>query len=160
MYLHRITYLYIFEIWDIPSLFLFIFVLFTSQFLYKLIKALGSEPGAAEFFVQTDPLSYVGHNFSFTALIKYYLILIFYVLSSFCIQWGLKPEVDYKKANPFHLRCEGLKNELFSFIFNFLFHHSVSNQINQIESWRKHRCCAWVQKRVCHHKGLNSWPRA
>ena len=42
-----------------------------------------------------------------------------------------------------------------SFIFNFLFHNShdkfdrqiiVSNQINQIESWRKCRCCAWVRK--------------
>ena len=30
----------------------------------------------------------------------------------------------------------------------------------KIESWRKHRCCAWVQKRVCCHRGLNSWPRA
>ena len=54
-----------------------------------------------------------------------------------------------------------------SFVFNFLFHNSkekfdrqiiVSNQINQIESWRKCRCCAWVQKRVCHHSGLNSQP--
>ena len=54
------------------------------------------------------------------------------------------------------------------FIFNFLFHNShdkfdrqiiVSNQINQIESWRKHRCFAWVWKRVCHHQGSNSWPR-
>ena len=35
-----------------------------------------------------------------------------------------------------------------------------SNQINQIESWRKHRCCAWVQKRVCLHWGSNSQPRA
>ena len=57
----------------------------------------------------------------------------------------------------------------FLFIFNFLYHNShdkfdrqiiVSNQINQIESLRKHRCCAWVQKRVCYHQGLNSWPRA
>ena len=28
--------------------------------------------------------------------------------------------------------------------------------MNQIESWIKHRCCAWVQKRVCHHRGSNS----
>ena len=56
-----------------------------------------------------------------------------------------------------------------SFIFNFLFHNShnifdrqmiVSNQINQIESWRKHICCTWVQKRVCHNHGSNSLPRA
>ena len=56
-----------------------------------------------------------------------------------------------------------------SFIFNFLFHNLhdkfdrqiiVSNQINQIESWIKHRCCAWVQKRVCHHRDSNSQPRA
>ena len=55
------------------------------------------------------------------------------------------------------------------FFFNFLFHNSidkfsrqiiVSNPKNQIESWIKHRCCAWVQKRVCCHQGLNSWPRA
>ena len=36
----------------------------------------------------------------------------------------------------------------------------VSNQINQIESWRKHRCCAWVRERVCHHWGLYLRPRA
>ena len=59
--------------------------------------------------------------------------------------------------------------EYISFIFNFLFHNShdkierqiiVSNQISQIESWRKCKCCAWVWKRVCHHQGLNSQPRA
>ena len=59
--------------------------------------------------------------------------------------------------------------KLISFIFNFLFHNShdifdrqiiVLNKINQIESWRKHRCCAWVRKRVCHHQGSNSWPRS
>ena len=51
----------------------------------------------------------------------------------------------------------------------FYFQFSVSqftwqiwqtNQTNQIESWIKHRCCAWVQKRVCHHRGSNSRPRA
>ena len=56
----------------------------------------------------------------------------------------------------------------FLFFFNFLSHNShdkfdrqiiVSNQINQIESWRKHRCFAWVQKRVCGHQGFHSRPR-
>ena len=36
----------------------------------------------------------------------------------------------------------------------------VLNQIIQIESWRKCRCCAWVWKRVCHHQCLNLQPRA
>ena len=36
----------------------------------------------------------------------------------------------------------------------------VSNQTNQIESWRKHTWCAWVWKRVCDPQGSNSWPRA
>ena len=36
----------------------------------------------------------------------------------------------------------------------------VSNQTNQIESWLKHRCCAWVWKRAWHLRGLNSRPRA
>ena len=53
--------------------------------------------------------------------------------------------------------------------FPFPFHNShdkfyrqiiVSNQINQIELWRKRRCCAWVWKSVCHGRGSNSWPRA
>ena len=57
----------------------------------------------------------------------------------------------------------------FSFIFNFLLHNShdkfdrqiiVSNQTNQTELWIKHRCCAWVRKRVCRHQGSNSRPRA
>ena len=55
-----------------------------------------------------------------------------------------------------------------SFIFNFLFHIShdkfdrqiiVSNQINLLESWINRRCCAWVQKRVCCHRGWISHPR-
>ena len=55
------------------------------------------------------------------------------------------------------------------FYFQFFFHNShdkfdrqiiVSNQINQIESWIKHRCCAWVQKIFCLHWGLNSRLRA
>ena len=56
------------------------------------------------------------------------------------------------------------------FLINFFyFQFSVSqstwqiwqtNQTNQIESWIKHRCCAWVRKRVCHHRSSNSWPRA
>ena len=36
----------------------------------------------------------------------------------------------------------------------------VLNKINQIETWRKRRCFAWVRKRVCHHQGLNSQPMA
>ena len=35
-----------------------------------------------------------------------------------------------------------------------------SNQINQKESGKVCRCCAWVQKRVYHHQGINSRPRA
>ena len=54
-------------------------------------------------------------------------------------------------------------------IFNFLFHNShdkfdrqimVLNLMNQIESWRKCRCCDSVWKRVCCPQGVNSWPRA
>ena len=50
---------------------------------------------------------------------------------------------------------------------NFLFHNwpmwqpnnSIkSNKPNRI--MKKHRYCAWVQKRVCHHQGLNSRHRA
>ena len=59
--------------------------------------------------------------------------------------------------------------KLIYFIFNFLFHNPhdkferqiiVSNQTTQIESWRKHRCCAWVWIRVCRHQGSNSQPSA
>ena len=51
--------------------------------------------------------------------------------------------------------------------FNFMFHNShdkfdrqikVSNQINQIESWRKCRCSACVWKRVSCHECSNSLP--
>ena len=51
-----------------------------------------------------------------------------------------------------------------SFIFNFLFHNSHEKFdrqiINEIESWRKHRCFVWVQKIVFCHQGSNSWSRA
>ena len=57
--------------------------------------------------------------------------------------------------------------KIFFFIFNILFHNwhekfdrqiIVSNETNQIESWIKHRCCAWVQKRVWRQWGSNSLP--
>ena len=64
--------------------------------------------------------------------------------------------------------CHRLRFQKYiSFILNFLFRNShgkfdrqiiVSNQINQIESWQKCRCSAWVRS-VCHHRGSNSWPR-
>ena len=59
-----------------------------------------------------------------------------------------------------------LKNRFF--IFNSLFHNScdkfdrqilVLNQINQIESWRKHRCCAGSEKEFVVTKAPNSQPR-
>ena len=75
----------------------------------------------------------------------------------------------FKTGKTIWLSCYFFIINFISFIFNFLFHNShdkfdrqitVSNQINQTDSWRKQRCCAWVQKRVAHHQGLNSWSRA
>ena len=80
---------------------------------------------------------------------------------------GIIGLIYYYTITVVNYRFKIIFDKLISFISNLMFHNSrdkfdwqiiVPNQINQIESWRKRRCCSWIRKRLCHHQGLNSRP--
>ena len=97
---------------------------------------------------------------TFPDLRRWKLIFLRKIFSSFFLSLTDEAKIWNFFANSFFSPLSNVSICIFFtkqiyFIFNFLFHNSHDQFdrliiiLNQIESWRKCRCCAWVRKRVC-----------